>query len=202
MTASPKTPSKLKIWSARPNDLLSLLLLFTAILGLGGFAVYADWKAPSRPLAAIIAVLFTLLALYGLARAWQRTKTHDARRGPAHRVFIWLGALSLLAIIVVNEFGAHDKRGSLWPLLLASAGCVYLWWLASLIFDLVFVWHRYIQGDVAINFLRKDFRAKGTDRGPDPAASGAPRPPTAPSSTPSIFRLRLRKDNKPQLATE
>jgi len=108
----------------------------------------------------------------------------------------------VLAVIVANEFGVRAPRGSLWPLLVASAGCVYLWWLSSLIFDLVFVWHRYIQSDVAINFLRKDLRAKGTDRGPEQASSDAPLPPTAPTPTPSFFPLRLRKNPKPQLATD
>src|SRR5262249_28525815 len=32
-----------------------------------------------------------------------------------------------------------------WSLLLASAFFFYLWWLVALLFDLVFVWHRYIR---------------------------------------------------------
>lgn len=35
--------------------------------------------------------------------------------------------------------------GPLWPVFLATAGFFYLWWLAALIFDLVFVWHVYIR---------------------------------------------------------
>ncbi|MGB8356681.1 MAG: hypothetical protein WCD79_22475 [Chthoniobacteraceae bacterium] len=34
---------------------------------------------------------------------------------------------------------------SLWPLVLANAAFLYLWWLSALIFDLVFVWHRFIR---------------------------------------------------------
>jgi hypothetical protein len=36
-----------------------------------------------------------------------------------------------------------------WPVLLAVIGFLYLWWLATLIFDLAFVWQRYIRRSVA-----------------------------------------------------
>ena len=33
-----------------------------------------------------------------------------------------------------------------WPVVLATAAFLYLWWLAALIFDLSFVWQRYVRG--------------------------------------------------------
>jgi hypothetical protein len=33
----------------------------------------------------------------------------------------------------------------LWPLALANAGFLYLWWLSALLFDLVYIWHRFIR---------------------------------------------------------
>jgi hypothetical protein len=33
---------------------------------------------------------------------------------------------------------------SLWPLVLANAGFLYLWWLSCLLFDLVYIWHQFI----------------------------------------------------------
>jgi hypothetical protein len=44
--------------------------------------------------------------------------------------------------------------GPLWPLLLASALFLYLWWLVILLFDLIFIWHCYIRNSQAINCLR------------------------------------------------
>ena len=32
-----------------------------------------------------------------------------------------------------------------WPVVLSGAAFLYFWWLATLIFDLAFVWHRYIR---------------------------------------------------------
>jgi hypothetical protein len=38
-----------------------------------------------------------------------------------------------------------DPRPIVWPVLLSGAAFLYLWWLAALIFDLGFVWQRYIR---------------------------------------------------------
>lgn len=40
---------------------------------------------------------------------------------------------------------ARFELHHLWPLLIAAAVFLYLWWLVALLFDLVFVWHRYIR---------------------------------------------------------
>ncbi|HEV2045526.1 MAG TPA: hypothetical protein VGQ95_02900 [Chthoniobacterales bacterium] len=42
----------------------------------------------------------------------------------------------------------------IWPILLAGFAFLYLWWLAALVFDLVFTWRRYIRRSTAINYLR------------------------------------------------
>lgn len=41
-----------------------------------------------------------------------------------------------------------------WPVALATAGFLYLWWLGALIFDLSFVWQRYVRGSVTNRRLR------------------------------------------------
>jgi hypothetical protein len=42
-----------------------------------------------------------------------------------------------------------------WPVLFAAVGFLYLWWLATLIFDLAFVWQRYVRRSVANQRLRE-----------------------------------------------
>jgi hypothetical protein len=42
-----------------------------------------------------------------------------------------------------------SARPALWPVLLAGGLFLYLWWLATLVLDLAFVWHRYIRRNVA-----------------------------------------------------
>lgn len=61
------------------------------------------------------------------------------------------GALLMLVVIIYGMKNGADRP--LWPLVLASAAFIYLWWLAILLFDLVFVWHRYIRNSVAQDYL-------------------------------------------------
>jgi MFS family permease len=59
-----------------------------------------------------------------------------------------------------------------WPVLLASAGFLYLWWLATLVFDLAFVWQRYVRRSVANQRLKEwGHKGKSSD-GPDQTEAG------------------------------
>jgi hypothetical protein len=49
---------------------------------------------------------------------------------------------------------------------------LYLWWLGILLFDLAFVWHRYVRNAVAVDALRQ--WAHGRDASPDPADRAKP----------------------------
>lgn len=48
-----------------------------------------------------------------------------------------------------------STRPPVWPVLLATIGFLYLWWLATLIFDLAFVWQRYVRRSVVNQRLRE-----------------------------------------------
>ena len=82
-----------------------------------------------------------------------------------------LAALSIIGCLSGNG-NAADK--TLWPVALAAVAFLYLWWLASVLFDLSFVWHRYICGNEAMRQLRGVFkhcdkRCKGTAPSAAPA---------------------------------
>jgi hypothetical protein len=49
----------------------------------------------------------------------------------------------------------ENLTGPIWPVFLAGAACLYLWWLAALLFDLVFVWHLYIRSSLINRRLRE-----------------------------------------------
>lgn len=59
-----------------------------------------------------------------------------------------LGVVAAVALIV-SLLQASDVTITLWPLVLGTAAFFYLWWLATLLFDLVFVWQRYIRHSAA-----------------------------------------------------
>jgi hypothetical protein len=75
--------------------------------------------------------------------------------------------------------GCPDVVGPLWPALIAGVAFFYLWWLAALLFDLVFVWHLYIRH--ARLLLRMDEVLGGTRENKAPRDRTKP----APSSTPA-----------------
>ena len=49
---------------------------------------------------------------------------------------------------------ALEVSPPVWPVVLSSAAFFYLWWLALLLFDLAFVWNRYVRQGVALERLR------------------------------------------------
>lgn len=51
---------------------------------------------------------------------------------------------------VTQVLTAHP---AIWPVLLSGAAFLYLWWLAALIFDLGFVWQRYIRNSLSTDRL-------------------------------------------------
>ncbi|HKI05794.1 MAG TPA: hypothetical protein VKK31_27685 [Thermoanaerobaculia bacterium] len=59
-------------------------------------------------------------------------------------------AVAIYAYLAVHGPGVPPHQGDLWPVFLAGAMFLYLWWLVALLFDLVFVWHRYIRMSVPI----------------------------------------------------
>jgi hypothetical protein len=72
----------------------------------------------------------------------------------ARRTLIGLGTAAVLALVVSQIRNATLKHHpEAWPLVLAGAAFLYLWWLGILTFDLAFVWHRYIRNSVALETL-------------------------------------------------
>ena len=64
-----------------------------------------------------------------------------------------MGVAGAIALVLIHfpKDGKGDK--SVWPLFLALAGFLYLWWLAALMFDLVFAWQRYIRYAQIMKYL-------------------------------------------------
>lgn len=78
-----------------------------------------------------------------------------AKRAPkwGRRTLLGFGA-GIIFIIVLTQLFGHSFVPT-WPLMLAGAAFLYLWWLGILLFDLAFVWHRYIRNSVAIDMVRQ-----------------------------------------------
>ncbi len=57
----------------------------------------------------------------------------------------------------------------IWPVVLAAAAFLYLWWLAALLFDLVVAWHHYIRRSAILNRLIEIGRVPEQTYQPAPA---------------------------------
>ncbi len=68
------------------------------------------------------------------------------------------GGCAAGGIVASVILGDADHR-AVWPILPAAAAFLYLWWLAALLFDLTFVWQRYIRQAKGIIHLNKLYRA-------------------------------------------
>ena len=65
-----------------------------------------------------------------------------------------LGGIALLANTIAYAVIHHPERAPLWPIVMGAAAFLFLWRLAALLFDLIFIWHRYIRYSGALHFLR------------------------------------------------
>lgn len=70
------------------------------------------------------------------------------------RPLIVLGGAAVFSIVAYHLVNAQGNP-SVWPVFIGSAIFFYMWWLSILIFDLVFIWHRYIRYSKALAMLRK-----------------------------------------------
>ena len=59
----------------------------------------------------------------------------------------WLPLLGLVcaAVPILQLLQKAPDEFESWPLVIGGAAFFYLWWLAALVFDLVFVWHRFVR---------------------------------------------------------
>ncbi|MFC5461211.1 MFS transporter [Massilia niabensis] len=94
----------------------------------------------------------------------------------SRRALLGSGACVIAYIIGARLF-FDDSIDALpiWPVILAGLMFLYLWWLAIMLFDLTFVWHRYVREAVFVQALRCWRRRE--DAKPRPMMGLGPEPP-------------------------
>lgn len=122
---------------------------FTQYSSLGGQSAAQTGKLVLSAAAAVTVLL-----------AWLVPRRHAIR---GRRLLVGSGALLCAGIVLT-------ARGGVAGLGLAEFGAclafVFLWWLGAILFDLAFVWHRYIRQSVCVRTLRA--WQTHTDCKPDP----------------------------------
>jgi hypothetical protein len=70
------------------------------------------------------------------------------------RWLLVLGAAFVVVLVAQRTVGQHAADEPLWPLFLSGAAFLYLWWLGIILFDLSFIWRRYIRSSAALKAFR------------------------------------------------
>lgn len=111
----------------------------------------------------------TTLTTVGFALAvvllsiWADRHKSFLQRWPPLRLFVRgmrplliAGGLAAAWLVIHRiELAPASPAKSIWPLLLSGTVFLYLWWLAAILFNLVFTWQRYIRGAVWQKYLRQ-----------------------------------------------
>ncbi|WP_187612864.1 YrzE family protein [Paraburkholderia sp. 31.1] len=64
------------------------------------------------------------------------------------------GGTLVLALAMVYRLIQAPSSEAMWPVVLAALLSLYLWRLGVMVFDLAFIWHRYIRNSVALDTMR------------------------------------------------
>jgi hypothetical protein len=70
------------------------------------------------------------------------------------RALLIPGGIAMACYLYRFVRGSGSPEGDLWPVLLAAAFFLYVWWLVALLFDLTFVWHRYVRFSRTVLYLK------------------------------------------------
>lgn len=73
------------------------------------------------------------------------------RWGATPMIVIGTGLVAFSAFEIVGA----QHEGPTWPLVVATAAFLYLWWLAALLFDLIVAWHVYIRWSQINEIIRQ-----------------------------------------------
>lgn len=115
-----------------------------------------------------------LLAAFCIVIAAWVAQRHP-KRGP--RILLGCGA-AVIAFIIARRLSVEM---AIWPVIFSGLAFTYLWWLGILLFDLSFIWHRYIRRSVAIDTLLA-WRHNEDVKPCSVMGLGSPQPRTSPAA--------------------
>ncbi len=138
-----------------------------------------DLKLCPRELASLVISVANAVAKTPMPPVWERLVSAWTRRQD-RRVFSVLPILNAVSpdypattrgrfskaldekLRAVVEAG--ETRSPVWPVILALGASIYLWWLATLIFDMGYVWNRYVRNELGPKALRALYHEKQEEK--------------------------------------
>lgn len=139
------------------------MLYYFGTLGLLFWLATAADKPPSMKIVALYIALpsFLLVVLGRVIDVWNRS----TGRSPLWALR-WQMIVGGAAVGVASLFHVKDPNASLLTAVLGSVTFMYVWWLGVLLYDLCYVWKRYINttGETFIHKLRKNAKLNRMDK--------------------------------------
>lgn len=129
VTVMARIPRLTKNWFWRGSGLL--IFLFFAL---------GSWSAAKLPSGVEPGMTYVIVAGALALASWVAGMLFPSW---GMRTLLIPGVLAV-AYVAYDGF-LRGSDGALWPVFPAAAVFFYLWWLVALMFDLTFVWHRYIR---------------------------------------------------------
>jgi hypothetical protein len=123
-----------------PHRFLGWVLGFDlALLGIRigeGMGAGPDFVTEVSSLAYLVAFLVLALVATVVTALWPSWGL---------KPLIWVGTAVIVVFVLSGlQREPTEQLGPVWPVFVAMAGFLYLWWLAALILDLVLIWHLLI----------------------------------------------------------
>jgi hypothetical protein len=115
-------------------------------------AEFLDGNLPDLPLHDDVkarALLILVSFVVALIAGWLVPRRPQLSR----RTLLGSAALAGSAI-VIGRLAEMENAPPVWPIVVAGLMFIDLWWLGILMFDLTFVWHRYVREAVSVQVLR------------------------------------------------
>lgn len=107
-------------------------------------------QLPVRPDSLILLAILVVIAVYTLNHLFPKWGLYTLLL-PGFLVVV---GMVIVRVVSVKATMPDQEAKPLWPVFLTLALFLYLWWLATLLLDLVLVWHMYIQNSLAMDRLR------------------------------------------------
>ena len=152
-------------WKWFSAGVFAVFTVLYLLLAAGSLTHLRDLFNSNASIAGPLTALATVsLALASVAFSiWADRHRTFLQRYPPLRLFargmrplMIVGGLAVAALVAYRILQTPVRSAkSFWPLLLGGAVFIYLWWLAALIFDLAFTWHRYVRYAVWQEYLRQ-----------------------------------------------
>lgn len=152
ITVATRVPRITWSWKWRVGGVVAFLVLAAGSLWL--FPLESDselmlrnWLTNLTSLPLPVGVVRPLVAtLIMLLASWLSARQPTWGLVP----LLLLGTAAILGFVVHQALQHPDSKAPMWPIFPATAAFFYLWWLAALLFDLIFVWHVQIRQDQAL----------------------------------------------------